>query len=139
MTEVFENRLAFKFDDSWSILKYDSHACYRNGIERLKGTIRDKNGDEEHHRTKALDVVAVQSKRLVLMEIKDFRGHRIETKHRLGSDLALETAIKTRDSVAGLVGAFHGAYIGDVSPAVQELAQLGSMCSSVRTRPESRT
>ena len=43
---------------------------------------------------------------LLLLEVKDFRGHRIENRQRLRSgELAIEVACKARDTIAALVGA----------------------------------
>lgn len=40
-----------------------------------------------------------------LFEVKDFRGFDLENKHRQESELPLEVGLKTRDTLAGLVGA----------------------------------
>lgn len=93
----------FTFDDEWKIaLKYDDTACYREGIERLKGEI-----DKVPQSTRAVDVLALHTTAgLLMMEVKDFRGHRIANKHRItNKEVILEAALKIRDTVAGLVGA----------------------------------
>lgn len=105
-TRITEGRLAFDFDDDWTALKYDDSGCYRNGIERLKGTLVDRRGSVEKSSTKALDVAACKNGTLLFIEIKDFRGHRIENKYRVGDNLALEVALKVRDSIAGIAGCF---------------------------------
>ena len=91
-----EEHLRFRFDDSWFVIKYDEHRDYRERIERL---------DE----TKAVDFVAVQAdSRLYLIEVKDFRGHRIENQERLReSELGIEVGQKVRDTIAGIVAAYH--------------------------------
>src|SRR5580692_8886295 len=70
--ETFEEgHLRFRFDSSWYAIKYDEHPDYRERIERLDGT-------------KAVDFVAVhRDSQLFLIEVKDFRGHRIENQPRL--------------------------------------------------------
>jgi hypothetical protein len=91
-----EEHLRFQFDDTWHVIKYDDHRDYRERIEHL---------DE----TKALDFVAVQADSLLyLIEVKDFRGHRIENQERLREGLlAIEVGHKVRDTIAGIVAAHH--------------------------------
>ena len=92
MPETFEEgHLRFRFDDSWYAIKYDEHPDYRERIERLDGT-------------KAVDFVAVhRDSQLFLIEVKDFRGHRIENQPRLREgELAIEVGQKVRDTVAGI-------------------------------------
>ncbi len=91
-----EARLRFEFDDSWFVIKYDEHSDYTDRIRRL---------DE----TKAVDFVALQAdSRLYLIEVKDFRGHRIENQERLREgELAIEVGQKLRDTIAGIVAAHH--------------------------------
>lgn len=91
-----EGRLRFQFEDSWTVIKYDDHRDYRERIERLDGT-------------KAVDFVAVQEGSLLfLIEVKDFRGHRIENQARLREgELAIEVGQKVRDTIAGIMGAHH--------------------------------
>ncbi len=94
-TVVDEGRLRFTFGDGWIVEKYDGHREYRNGIGKLPGS-------------KAVDVVASNpGQGLLLIEVKDFRDHRIENKLRVGEDLATELGQKVRDSVAGMVGALR--------------------------------
>jgi hypothetical protein len=96
-------RQQFVFGETWSaVIKYDDHHSYRRGPEKLKGVI-----DGVPQSTRAVDVVAQDRQgRLLLLEAKDFRGHRIENQKRLSSgELALETALKVRDTIAALVGA----------------------------------
>ena len=104
---ITEGKLRFEFAPPWAVLKYDDHPCYRGGVGKLHGRVVNNEGKEEYWRTMAVDVVAARANLLLFLEIKDFRGHRIETKHRLGDDLAVEVGGKVRDSLAGLVGGFH--------------------------------
>lgn len=105
-----EEHLRFRFDDSWLVIKYDEHRDYREWIERL---------DE----TKAVDFVALQADSpLFLIEVKDFRGHRIENRERLREgELAIEIGQKVRDTVAGIVGAYHRGNDEDWQRAVQRM------------------
>jgi hypothetical protein len=89
----------FTFGDTWTrVFKYDDTGFYRSKVERhLK-------------QTKAVDVLGVHtSEGLLLLEVKDFRGHRIANKKRLSNgDLAMEVALKVKDTVAGVIGACRG-------------------------------
>jgi len=87
-----EGKLRFEFSARWQIVKLDQHPQYRQGIEKLDGT-------------KAVDFVGLFNQRdLYFIEVKDFRGHRIENKQRLRSgELALEMGQKVRDSLACLI------------------------------------
>jgi len=42
---------------------------------------------------------------LLLLEAKDFRGHRIANKQRINHEVSVEVAVKARDTLAALVGA----------------------------------
>jgi hypothetical protein len=56
--------------------------------------------------TKAVDFVGLWANEIHFIEVKDFRGHRIENKPRVrDGDLAVEVAVKVRDTIAGIVGA----------------------------------
>ncbi|HPD29415.1 MAG TPA: hypothetical protein PLL20_05430 [Phycisphaerae bacterium] len=120
-TTITESNLRFEFSDPWVVLKYDEHLCYRAVMEKLKGTVVNNRGEEECWRTTAVDVVATRPKLLLFLEIKDFRGHRIQTKTRVGDDLAVEVAVKTRDTLAGLVGGFHRNHADLTRPFVERL------------------
>ena len=97
MPRFEEGSLAFDFDDEWRILKLDEHRDYRQQIERLV------------EGTKAVDFLGILNEReLYLIEVKDFRGHRIETRDRLlKGELPIEVAQKVRDSLACIIGAFR--------------------------------
>jgi hypothetical protein len=90
-----EGFLSFHFDDTWHAVKWDNHDAYRSGVERIG--------------KRAVDFCGLRSGDLFLIEVKDFRGHRIQNKDRLTGgeeeDLATEVAHKVCDTVAGLVGA----------------------------------
>ena len=100
-SQIDEGKLRFEFDAHWKVARYDGdeeaapgHAFYQNQMSRLPGT-------------KAVDFVGILvGEGGFFIEVKDFRGYRIQNKKRLASgDLAIEVAQKVRDTVAGLVGA----------------------------------
>ena len=95
MASFDERRLRFNFGDPWRVLKWDREAPYKNVIGKLQHTM-------------AVDFVALNrdESSLLLVEVKDFRGHRIENKRRLSNgELRLEVAHKVRDTLAGLIAA----------------------------------
>ncbi len=103
--EIEEGNLRFKFADTWSyLLKYDERdeggkpklAEYRKIHDATNGA-------------KAVDFIGMLNiNKLVLMEVKDFRGHRIENKERISSgELATEVATKVRDTFSAIVGAYR--------------------------------
>ncbi|MCP4662516.1 MAG: hypothetical protein GY856_44535 [bacterium] len=97
MTRSFEEgRLRFHFGERWRVEKYDAHRDYRQKIGKLEGT-------------GAVDFVGIyDEKDLYLIEVKDFRGFRIQSKERLErGQLALAVARKVRDTISGLVAAYR--------------------------------
>ena len=109
-TPLVVEKLRFTFGDSWTVaFKYDDSRFYRSGPERLKGELEERSNNESKivsQATRAVDVIGLhQEDGLLLLEAKDFRGHRIENKNRLHRQIILEVALKTRDTVAGLLGA----------------------------------
>lgn len=94
MSRHVEGRLEFEFQEPpWQARKWDDTPSYRNHIGKLTGT-------------KATDFVAWRDSNVLFIEVKDFRGHRIENKARLSDgELALEVAQKVRDTLAGIIGA----------------------------------
>lgn len=98
MIEIPEGKLTLQFsDDEWSAVKFDDKGGFANRILIEK--------------TKKVDVIALRRHpgRLLLIELKDFRGHAIENKHRVegGAAVALEVAQKVRDSISVLVAAYR--------------------------------
>jgi hypothetical protein len=92
-----EGRLRFTFDEDWKVLKWDNHAAYLDGLQRFQ-------------ETKAVDFFGLYIGAPWFVEVKDFRGHRIQTKARLSSgELAVEIACKVRDTLAGLAWACNRA------------------------------
>lgn len=92
----------FTFGNNWTFaFKYDDTNFYRKSASKLQGDI-----DGIPHSTKAVDIVGIHKDgSLLLLEAKDFRGHRIENKGRMNGEVSLEAAVKSRDTVAALVGA----------------------------------
>lgn len=118
MTIIVEERLVFEFGPSWEVVKYDEHPVHKRGIGDLQGQIVcdrcsgkmicEGCGRELGRGTKAVDILGSHEGTLHFIEIKDFRGHRIENRRRLhDGDLAVEVALKVRDTLAGLVGTIH--------------------------------
>src|SRR4051794_8602213 len=102
-TELAVEKQRFAFGDGWvAAFKYDDTRYYERGPLRCHGEL-----DGVGHGTKAVDVVALHLHAgLLLLEVKDFRGYRIQNKPRLKSgEIAVEVALKIRDTVAGLIGA----------------------------------
>jgi len=68
----------------------------------------------------------VQRDELFLIEVKDFRGHRIVNQRRLTEgELAIEIGQKVKDSIAGLVGA------GRTSNQLEAVADINRhLCNS---------
>jgi len=102
-TSLDVEKQRFAFGETWQLaFKYDATAFYREGPERLKGELEGAS-----QATRAMDVVALHpASGLLLLEAKDFRGHRIENKARItDGEVAVEVALKVRDTVAGLLGA----------------------------------
>jgi hypothetical protein len=95
-TVIEEEFLRFEFNDDWHVIKYDDHVDYVDRIRHLPDT-------------KAVDFTAIYLARtLFLIEVKDFRGHRIKNQGRIKEgQLAVEVAQKVRDTIAGIVAAHH--------------------------------
>lgn len=82
-TILDEGTLRFAFDPAWRAVKWDDTATYRRGMGTLSGS-------------KGTDFVGLHPDYgLLLLEVKDFRGHRIENRQRLLSgELAIEVAVR---------------------------------------------
>ncbi|MEX1366945.1 MAG: hypothetical protein AB1Z98_27710 [Nannocystaceae bacterium] len=110
---VVEQQLELEFGDEWDVvLKWDDTTPYRKGIHKLQGS-------------KAVDIVAYSRSRqtLLMVELKDLRGSRIENKPRI-ADGALfdEVGLKVRDTVAGIRGAARTQAHADVSAIAAQIA-----------------
>lgn len=101
--EIVEGDVHIEFPTGWEVIEYDKHNYFNAKLKKLCGQL-----DGSPEGTKALDGIATDRDRAFLIEIKDFRSYRIPNKHRLSSgELALECALKVRDTLAGIVGAAH--------------------------------
>ena len=129
MTTVFqEGRLRFSFGDAWRVEKYDEHRGYRQRLGKLGNT-------------RAVDFVGChENKTLFLIEVKDFRGHRIENKDRLHHGmLAQEIAWKARDTLPGLIAAHRARLDGESwEPFVSALTDPACRLSVVLWLEEDR-
>jgi hypothetical protein len=96
-TTIDEGNLRFVFSDDWRVLKLDQDEFFRRNLMPLQ-------------LTKAVDFVGMHGNgELFLIEVKDFRGRRIELKNHEaacgGDSLELQLARKVKDSVSGIIGA----------------------------------
>lgn len=96
-----ENQL-FEFGDEWTVaFKYDDSSFYQREATKLQGLI-----DGVPHSTKAVDLIGLhQISGMLLLEAKDFRGHRIANKPRIEGEVSVEVAVKARETIAALIGA----------------------------------
>jgi hypothetical protein len=96
-----ENQI-FEFGDEWTVaFKYDDTSFYQKEATKLQGLI-----DGVPHSTKAVDLIGLhQISGMLLLEAKDFRGHRIVNKPRIEGEVSVEVAVKARDTIAALIGA----------------------------------
>jgi hypothetical protein len=92
-TTLDEGFQRFTFDERWVVFKYDSA---ETGYFAIKDAVEA---------TKACDFLGVFEETVAyLMEVKDFRGYRVQNRKRLGKgELAMEVAQKVRDTLAGIV------------------------------------
>jgi hypothetical protein len=111
---IIEGDLELELGDEWDVVfKWDDCRAYRNGIHKL--------GD-----CKAVDVLAFSTVRreLLMIELKDFRHHRIENKARIQRGaLFSEVGHKVRDTVAGITGAARN---GDDAKLVRLATELAT-------------
>lgn len=86
-----EQSLRFTFGDAWRVLSFDDHPDTRKHVGKLSGR-------------KAVDFVGLHREQLYLIEVKDFRGARVQNRNRLTTGgLAEEVSLKAFDTLAGLV------------------------------------
>ncbi len=100
MPQIYpEGYLEFHFADDWNVIKFDEHPEYQK--------LAQTNGSQQLPGIKGVDFVGILHNTLYFIEVKDFRGHRIENRPRLeGGTLAVELGQKVHSSIACLVG-FH--------------------------------
>ena len=114
MSQSFiEEDFEVDFDGTWTVTQWDKRAEYRKGLETLDSS-------------KAVDFAGVRARTLALIEMKDFRGTRIENKPRTEAELYTEVALKVRDSIAGFVGAVR------MAEHAEDLVAIGKACVTAK-------
>jgi Holliday junction resolvase len=103
---IREGNISFEF--SGDAIQYDETNFYRKHIEKCKGFVNYEDGNiPREEGTKAVDILGLNKSPLYVIEIKDFRGYRIQNKERIkNAELAIEFSLKVRDTLIGLFGAF---------------------------------
>ncbi len=95
MEPITEGFLRFSFDEEWDIIKFDDDMAYRRR-------------DVQELEMKGIDFLGLHERECYLIEVKDYREHRIETQNRLiKGELAIEIGVKVRDTVAAIIGAYR--------------------------------
>ena len=88
-TQLSEGLQHYAFSDAWTICQYDNKTTHRK-MQVLSGT-------------KGVDFVGRHLDNAYLIEIKDFRGYRVQNKKRISTgELAEEVALKVLHSIPGL-------------------------------------
>ncbi len=112
MPTLTEGTLSFSFPNDWQATKYDAWSHYRNQAIKLCGG------------SKAIDILGLEANTACwLLEVKDYREHR-RTK---AIDIADETAMKVRDTLAALVGAQHHANDNAERTQARKAVRAGSI------------
>jgi hypothetical protein len=92
-TIIDEGRLRFTFPNGWRVIQYDTTAFYRTKIPSDVGMA-------------AVDFIASPNPdftTIILIEVKDFRNHAVESRKRQTSgELVTEVIKKAIDTIAGL-------------------------------------
>lgn len=93
-TIINEGSLRFTFPNHWIAIKYDDTQFYRLNIIPIAANL------------KAVDIIAVPhpgQNEILMIEVKDFRGHAIENQNRIVSgDLVIEVIEKAMHTLCGL-------------------------------------
>lgn len=93
-TTIDEGNLRFIFPKSWPAIKYDETKFYRLNIIPTASN------------SKAVDIIAVPNPKLnkiLMIEVKDFRGYAAENKDRIRSgELVVEVIEKAMDTLSGI-------------------------------------
>lgn len=91
--EDIESRSKFEFSDDWKfVIKYDDSADHK----KIKDAVQN---------TKAVDFIGILGEdRLVLIEVKNYRGSDQKFRADIGSQIYLQDILqKFRDSITGIV------------------------------------
>ena len=101
MAVIQEGNLKFNFGSSWNVIKYDENGSfYRTKIS---------NSIEQ---TKAVDFLCIRNEKpLCMVEIKDYSLGVSESEKF--ENVPKVVALKTRDTIAGIVGGLHCATNSD--------------------------
>ncbi|MCX4239824.1 hypothetical protein [Paraliomyxa miuraensis] len=122
---IVEGALELELGDDWNVVcKWDGSDAYRQGIQKLTGVYKSR-GSREREDCKAVDVIAFSEShgKILMIEIKDFREHRIENKERIkNGELFVEVGCKARDTIAGICGAARNGDDADLSVLAARLA-----------------
>jgi hypothetical protein len=108
--EIIEGDLHFTFDNGITAGKYDDWSFYKNQFLKRFNPIGG---------VKAIDIIAIDSQVVWLIEIKDYQ---IECKTN-ATELAKVVAIKVRDTLSGLVAAKNNAIDDEKLIAQQALSK----------------
>jgi hypothetical protein len=119
MKKITERNLTFTFSDDWEVIKYDDSHFFKNHVRKSQGC-------------KAVDILALSDNHLFLIEIKDFRGDRLESKRSLKNDEVLNEVVqKFRDTLTGLYAAYRR-QVDELAPFYRYLCTSSKY--STRTR-----
>lgn len=116
---IREGKIKFEFSDDWLVCKLDDHSVYRSGLEKLKGS-------------SAVDFICcLPGRKISFVEIKDYRGHGIESKKKFKSGLWIKMAQKVRDSVALIAAARRRSLAGDWTTFAETLSDKGNRLNAL--------
>jgi hypothetical protein len=89
---IKEGDLQFSFPKNWSVIKFDDTQFYRQKIIPTAGNL------------KSVDILAMpQQNKLLMIEVKDFRGYAAKNKHRITSgELVVEVIEKAMHTLSAL-------------------------------------
>lgn len=90
---IVEGDIELYFEDDWVVCKLDERDFYVNQLRKVHGSC-------------AVDFVCCRPGRVLsLVELKDFRDHRVDNRGQFGPDYWEEMAQKVRDSVTLIAAA----------------------------------
>src|SRR5438034_79200 len=89
-TTIIEENIEFSFGNQWIVAKYDKHPDAKQSV-----------GVVDHR--KAVDFVGLLDAITFFIEVKDYRGFRIENKPKTSGEVHVAIAQKVHDTLAGLV------------------------------------
>lgn len=89
-TTIPEENIEFVFGDNWIVKKYDNDPDTRPFV----GVVENR---------KATDFVGLHAARAFLIEVKDYRGFRIQNKLKTSGELHTAIAQKVHDTLSGLI------------------------------------